>query len=103
MPLTSSLAARICGLNGCLTMLIGSEALRNRAKERVGRDQSRTPTIADIIKGALEGDPVSRSIVEDVGHYLGIAVAGLLNLMNPAVVRVKKVASVGDSLSMGRP
>ncbi len=89
----------ICGLNGCLTMLIGSEALRNRAKERVGRDLNRTPTIADIIKGALEGDAVSRSIVEDVGHYLGIAVAGLLNLMNPAVVVFGgEITSVGELL-----
>ncbi len=74
----------MCGLNGCLTMFIGSQAIRTLARERMNR--GRTPTIADVVKAARGGAPTATTIVDDVGHYLGIAVAGLVNLMNPAIV-----------------
>ena len=58
-----------------------------------------TPTVADIVKSAKAGDPAARTIVDEVGHYLGIAVAGLVNLMNPAVVVFGgEITAVGDLL-----
>jgi predicted NBD/HSP70 family sugar kinase len=88
-----------CGLNGCLTMFIGSPALRARARERMKLERGRTPTIADIVKGARAGDAAARSLIDEVGQYLGIAVAGLLNLLNPAVVVLGgEITGVGDLL-----
>ncbi len=87
----------VCGLRGCLATLIGSEALLARARRAWPR--RKRPTVADIIAGVRAGDPAAREIVDEIGHYLGIAVAGLLNLMNPAVVVLGgEITSVGDLL-----
>ncbi|MDB4969350.1 MAG: transcriptional regulator, family [Myxococcales bacterium] len=89
----------VCGLNGCLTTFIGSKAIRTLARERMTGERGRTPTIADIVKSAKAGDAAARTIVDEVGHFLGIAVAGLVNLMNPAVVVLGgEITAVGDLL-----
>ena len=89
----------MCGLNGCLAMFIGSPAIRALARERMTGERGRTPTVADIVKSAKAGDPAARTIIDEVGHYLGIAVAGLVNLMNPAVVVFGgEITAVGDLL-----
>jgi predicted NBD/HSP70 family sugar kinase len=89
----------MCGLNGCLATFIGSQAIRGIARERMTGERGRTPTIGDIVKSAKSGDPAARTIIDEVGHYLGIAVAGLVNLMNPAVVVFGgEITAVGDLL-----
>jgi predicted NBD/HSP70 family sugar kinase len=89
----------MCGLNGCLAMFIGSQAIRGIARERMTGERGKTPTIAEIVKSAKSGDPAARTIIDEVGHYLGIAVAGLVNLMNPAVVVFGgEITAVGDLL-----
>ena len=40
----------------------------------------------DIENAALEGDPLALQVIWEAAEHLGTAVAGLLNLMNPAVV-----------------
>ena len=50
-------------------------------------------TVTALEDAALAGDPVAVRVVTEAAEYLGIAVAGLLNLMNPAVV------SIGGSLA----
>jgi predicted NBD/HSP70 family sugar kinase len=55
--------------------------------------------VTDIVAGARAGDPVARELVEEVGGSLGVVVAGLLNLINPAVVVLGgEITSVGDLL-----
>jgi predicted NBD/HSP70 family sugar kinase len=89
----------LCGLNGCLTMFIGSSSLRARAKERMKLDRGRTPSVADIVAAALAKNPGALSVIDELGHYLGIAVAGLLNLLNPGIVVVGgEITGVGDLL-----
>jgi predicted NBD/HSP70 family sugar kinase len=88
----------VCGLRGCLATLIGAEALLTRAAKMWGK-RKRAPTVADIVAGAKAADPVATQLVDEIGHYLGIAVAGLLNLLNPAVVVLGgEITSVGDLL-----
>jgi len=88
----------VCGLRGCLVTLIGGEALLAKASKLWGK-RKRPPTIADIVSGVRAGDPVAKELVDEVGHYLGIAVAGLLNLLNPAVVVLGgEITSVGELL-----
>jgi predicted NBD/HSP70 family sugar kinase len=87
----------VCGLRGCLATFIGADALLARARTRWKR--KKPPTVADIVGGARAGDPVARELVDEVGQYLGIAVAGLLNLLNPAVVVLGgEITAVGDLL-----
>jgi predicted NBD/HSP70 family sugar kinase len=51
-------------------------------------------TMATIEEAALADDPLALQVVRTAAEYLGIAVAGLLNLMNPAGV------ILGGGLSM---
>jgi predicted NBD/HSP70 family sugar kinase len=94
----------ICGLRGCLVTFIGTPALRQRAAELVADyPQSLLArgdrSVAEIEEAALAGDPLALRLARDAAEHLGIAVAGLLNLMNPAMVVVGgNLARLGDLL-----
>jgi glucokinase-like ROK family protein len=88
----------VCGLRGCLVTFVGTQGLLRRAQELLGHDgDSALPrqglTITQLEDAALAGDPVAVRVVTEAADYFGIAVAGLLNLLNPAVV------SIGGSLA----
>ena len=81
----------ICGLRGCLATLVGGRALKARATELAadfpqsdlaGRDF----TVGNIENAALADDPLAQQVVREAAKHLGTAIAGMLNLMNPAVV-----------------
>ncbi|MBM4116706.1 ROK family transcriptional regulator [bacterium] len=81
----------VCGLRGCLATLVGAEALVDRAGELLAEHPTsslagRPLTSADIESAALAGDPLARRVAAEAAESLGIAVAGLLNLMNPSMV-----------------
>jgi glucokinase-like ROK family protein len=81
----------VCGNRGCLATLVGSKALEERARTLLP-DYPDSPlngtsvTIMAIEDAALEDDPLAMTIVGEAAHNLGTAVAGVLNLMNPATV-----------------
>ena len=81
----------ICGLRGCLATLVGAPALVERARELLARHPKsvladRAITIDSIEDAALAGDALGLEIVHEAAGHLGIAIAGLLNLMNPRLV-----------------
>jgi len=81
----------VCGNRGCLVTYVGSEALVARARLLfdVFPDSvlvNQTLTAHAIEDAALAGDPLAVQMMFEVAEYLGIAVASLLNLMNPAAV-----------------
>ncbi len=81
----------ICGLRGCLATIVGAPALVARAALLVAdHPESRLAhdglTIASIEDAALAGDPLALQMVREAAEPLGIALAGLLNLMNPSLV-----------------
>ncbi|MCX5731150.1 MAG: ROK family transcriptional regulator [Deltaproteobacteria bacterium] len=81
----------MCGLRGCLATRVGSRALVARASalllENPGSALAgREVTIGSIEDAALGGDRLALQVVGEAADYLGIAVAGMLNLMNPARV-----------------
>ena len=94
----------VCGLRGCLVTFVGTEALLRRARELLSHEaDSALPreglTITALEDAALENDPVAVRVVTEAAEYLGTAVAGLLNLMNPAVVSIGgSLARLGDLL-----
>src|SRR3990172_9322224 len=56
-------------------------------------------TAAVVAQAALDGDAVAREIYARAGHHIGIAVASLVNVLNPAmVVFGGGVSKVGDLL-----
>jgi glucokinase-like ROK family protein len=97
-----------CGNSGCLEALAGGHAIARKAREAV-RMGKRTQlasihptekiTARDVTDAARLGDLVSQQILSEAGVYLGIAVASLVNLINPNVVVVGGgVAHMGDLL-----
>ncbi len=54
-------------------------------------------TLEAIEEAALAGDQLGTRVVRDAAEYLGIAIAGMLNLMNPSVVIVGGgITQLGD-------
>jgi len=96
-----------CGRPGHLEGLASGHAIARMAEEavRAGR-QTRLAALpsgaldaAVVAQAALDGDAVAREIYTRAGHHIGIAVASLVNVLNPAmVVFGGGVSKVGDLL-----
>jgi predicted NBD/HSP70 family sugar kinase len=81
----------VCGNRGCLATYVGSEALVARAEALLSEFpesslQEGEVTVAAIEDAALSEDPLASKVVDEAAGYLGIVIAGVLNLMNPAMV-----------------
>jgi predicted NBD/HSP70 family sugar kinase len=92
----------ICGLRGCLATLVGSPALVKRARTLLPEYpgsmlEGIDVTMTSIEAAALAADPLALRVTREAAEHLGIAVAGMLNLMNPAVVIVSGgITGLGD-------
>jgi predicted NBD/HSP70 family sugar kinase len=75
-----------CGAIGCWETEIGGPALLRRA----GRTEKnyQPEAVTRLLREAAWGDPVALGAVEDVGHWLGSGLAGLMNVFNPQRVVV---------------
>ena len=81
----------VCGNRGCLATYVGSQELAARAEELLPEFPESTLAKVDITVTAIEdaalaGDPLALKVVEEAALYLGIVIAGVLNLMNPPMV-----------------
>jgi glucokinase-like ROK family protein len=111
----------VCGNRGCLETLAGARAIvadacrgeslrRKLAAEGQGQGVAlaepalaaravEAVDIADVIEAARQGDAASIAAIERAGERLGLALAGLVNLLNPAVIVVDGgVARAGELL-----
>lgn len=93
-----------CGLKGCLVTVVGSPALLRRARALLADHPEsalagREFGVTILEDAALGGDALALQVVREAAEHLGIAVAGLLNLLNPTVVIVGGgLARLGDLL-----
>jgi glucokinase len=86
-----------CGNRGCLEALASGTAIRRRAHEvaaehpdsALGRLAVRRRVLGeDVTELAREGDEVALSVLEEAGTWLGVGLAGFVNVFNPEVVAV---------------
>jgi predicted NBD/HSP70 family sugar kinase len=84
-----------CGNRGCLQQLASGPAMVSRAwlqgakssrLRALSEDRPEHMTPEMVLQAAEEGDPVAQRIVEEEARYLGIAIANLVNLLNPEVI-----------------
>lgn len=87
-----------CGNYGCLETYVSGSAIAMRARakirdgmassllERSGAHNLETITTKLVAQAAQEGDPLSTEILNETAMYLGIAIANLVNLVNPQTV-----------------
>jgi predicted NBD/HSP70 family sugar kinase len=72
-----------CGSMGCWETEIGEEALLRHAG--LPADGGRK-AVDQVIAAARKGEPAALAAVTEVGRWLGIGLAGLVNVLNPRVV-----------------
>jgi len=86
-----------CGNRGCLEALASGTAIGRRAREvaiqypdsALGRLAARRQVLGeDVTEFAREGDKVALSVLEEAGTWLGVGLAGFVNVFNPEVVAV---------------
>jgi predicted NBD/HSP70 family sugar kinase len=84
-----------CGSRGCLETVASGPAI----VRLVGRGADRSIALPEVIEMALAGNLPCRRAIADAGREIGIAVAGLCNLINPERVIVGGLLSrAGDVL-----
>jgi glucokinase-like ROK family protein len=99
-----------CGNCGCWETLVGPVAIVRRVREAAA--QGRTPTLLalgevngnvnairleHILHAAAQGEPAILDALNEVGRYLGIGIANLVNTFNPSLV------VLGGALSIAGP
>jgi glucokinase-like ROK family protein len=94
-----------CGRTGCWETFASQMALLRDVSERLEagepsilRDMapdSLQITVAMVAEAANCGDELARSALSNVGHWLGVGLANLINMLNPDLV------VIGGSLSAG--
>jgi len=86
-----------CGNHGCLEALASGTAIGRRARERaveqpdsaLGRLAMRRQVLGeDVTELAGEGNEVALSVLDETGRWLGVGLAGFVNVFNPEVVAV---------------
>ncbi len=81
-----------CGNRGCLEMYASARGIvqsymEGLDKASVSRDDPRRAyTSEDIFRAAKGGDGLAIHVMEDMGRYLGIGVASLINIFNPEMI-----------------
>jgi glucokinase-like ROK family protein len=98
-----------CGNHGCLEAFAGGHAIAKQGQQ-LARSGKRTLladlpdekiTALEVAEAARRGDLPAQEILARAGTYIGIAIAGLINLFNPSVVIIGGgVSQVGDILTV---
>lgn len=72
-----------CGAVGCWETEIGERALLRRAGR--AEDGGRA-AVEEILADAARGDATARAALDEAGRWLGIGLAGLVNILDPELV-----------------
>jgi glucokinase-like ROK family protein len=98
-----------CGNRGCLEAFAGGHAIAKQGQS-LAKSGKRTLladiplekiTSLEVTEAARRGDLHAQEILRRAGTYIGIAIAGLINLFNPSVVIIGGgVSQVGDILTV---
>jgi glucokinase-like ROK family protein len=102
-----------CGNRGCLETIASADAVVADACAAISLRRSLVsdsiapgalgqiphPDIADVIEAARQGDPASRAAITYAGERIGMALASLVNIINPSLILVDgAVARAGEML-----
>lgn len=97
-----------CGNHGCLELYSSGKAIERQARKVVS--QGRYTQIGDLVYGELDKidvyvvfeaaqnhDPVALEILKTAADYLGMAVAGVINFLDPEMIIMEgKISRTGD-------
>jgi N-acetylglucosamine repressor len=94
-----------CGSFGCLEAIAGAAALQSRVRKAIAEGgTSSALALAEgdpekmtgwtVLQAAGQGDKICAAIVEQAADYLGVGLANLVNLFNPAVIVIDQRLSL---------
>lgn len=98
-----------CGNYGCIERYIGIEGIVNRFESYRYKKQLEsiidsfledgTITPKSIVLAAKAGDVLSKEVIDEIGTFLGIALASLINILNPEIIVIGGgVSNAGEIL-----
>lgn len=98
-----------CGQTGCLETLVTEPVIVRRAYELIQKHpesilakklavEDSVAPINKIFEAAREGDSLAQTMIADQIQYLGIALANLVNILNPEKIILGGVFAQGDDL-----
>lgn len=96
-----------CGSRGCVEQYSSATAIVRMTRELENQYPKTTLhnrlrlTALDVFEAGNEGDELALEVFRRMGAYLGIALAGLVNVLNPEVIVIGGGASAGWELFVG--
>jgi glucokinase len=93
-----------CGSRGCVEQYASATGLVRIARESLSDsrvsslDRQAAFSAKDVYDAAISGDAVSLEVFKTVGRYLGIALADLVDVLNPELIVIGGGASGGWDL-----
>lgn len=97
-----------CGNYGCLEAFASGSAIEIQAQKLVEsgkrtlltKSEHNKLNVSDVADAARRGDLAAQEIIKRSGTFIGIAIANLINMINPGIVIIGGgVAQVGDLLT----
>ena len=86
-----------CGNRGCLETEVSAPAIVRRYRSLRGPDAAETAD--EIARRAESGEPEARQAFADAGHFLGVGLGLILNMLNPEKILIGGgVMAAGDIL-----
>lgn len=104
-----------CGSHGCWETLVGPVAIVRRVRQAAA--EGRTPNLLalaevngnvnairleHVLDAAAQGEPAVLEALNEVGRYLGIGIANLVNTFNPSLVVLGGVLSLASPYILPR-
>lgn len=83
IPINPDGIACRCGSVGCWETEVGEEALLLRARHPAGGGSA---AVEAVLREAAEGSPTALGALDHIGRWLGIGLAGLVNVFNPRLI-----------------
>ena len=82
-----------CGNHGCIEAYASGTAIGRRARQRLADEpvdsllrDVQDVTGRDVTLAARDGDELAREVLLEAGEWLGVALAGMVNALDPEVV-----------------
>jgi predicted NBD/HSP70 family sugar kinase len=97
-----------CGQTGCLETMVSEDTIIEKAEEIAERNPYSLVAeylnakdgepIESIFAAARDGDDLTREMIDDQMMYLGIALASLVNMLNPEMILLGGMFAQGDDI-----
>lgn len=82
---------------GCLESHVAGPAIGTAGTNAFGSDVN----AREVVRRARRGDRAARRILYEAGHYLGLALANLVSLLNPEIIVVGGGVAAAGNLLLG--